>query len=159
MELLNSIKSRTERNCPGSQSRKRTAQIYWNLQKSGRFRSAQFSRIEESDLEDSEDDFDLEEELATKKPRRAATPAPAPAAEQPVVQPGEWKLPPSDLLVRAGAQSIDRSAVEDRGARVANGRVSAAGITIGIVTFADLGPPRCAVFFAGRTFTRHLASR
>ncbi|MEE2642370.1 MAG: SprT-like family protein [Planctomycetota bacterium] len=52
MELLNSIKSRTERNCPGSQSRKRTAQIYWNLQKSGRFRSAQFSRIEESDLEE-----------------------------------------------------------------------------------------------------------
>ena len=50
-----------------------------------------------------------------RKPRRAATPAPAPAAEQPVVQPGEWKLPPSELLVRAGAQSIDRSAVEDRG--------------------------------------------
>ena len=32
----------------------------------------------EVELEDSEDDFDLEEELATKKPRRAATAAPAP---------------------------------------------------------------------------------
>ncbi|MDA2973191.1 MAG: DNA translocase FtsK [Actinomycetota bacterium] len=65
----------------------------------------------------ADDDF-AEPEGAPKpkrKPRRPAARAAEPAVERPVVQPGEWRLPAGDLLVRTGAQSIDKAAVEERG--------------------------------------------
>lgn len=50
MELLNSIKSRTDRTWTPSLSRKTTSQIYWNLQKDQRRISPDFNRIHESHL-------------------------------------------------------------------------------------------------------------
>jgi len=65
----------------------------------------------------ADDDFAEPEEAPKpkRKPRRPAARAAEPAVERPVVQPGEWRLPAGDLLVRTGAQSIDKAAVEERG--------------------------------------------
>jgi DNA segregation ATPase FtsK/SpoIIIE, S-DNA-T family len=74
-------------------------------------------------------DLDEEPEPLPPEPREEATPelavhVPAGAAEQPELDlrptapVGDWKLPPSKVLVRTGSQEVDRKAVEEDGRRL-----------------------------------------